>query len=105
MIYLTWSLELVIATALFFTSLVACIIVTNKFTRFLTSNESRHINVLVLILHLSLIVACVIAIRTLFFKYIKNKNMLNGIFSLTGPIIGLSSLYMSDTLHALVGSI
>jgi hypothetical protein len=41
-------------------------------------------------------------IRSFFYKYIKNKDILNSIFTLTGPIIALSSLYMSDTLHGII---
>jgi len=41
-------------------------------------------------------------IRSVLYKNIRNKDILNSIFTLTGPIIGLSSIYMSDTLHAIV---
>ena len=41
-------------------------------------------------------------LRSLFYRYIKNKDILNGIFTLTSPIIGISSLYMNDTLRALL---
>ena len=96
-------LELVFGTAIFLISLVSCIIVSNKVTHFFLPNgASNTINLLLLIIHLIIIVAFVMAIRSLFYKYVKNKDVLNSIFTLTGPIIGISSLYMSDTLHALV---
>jgi hypothetical protein len=97
--------ELVFGTALFFLSLVGCVIISNKITQAFTSNSSRNINLLLLIIHLIIIVAFIIALRSFFLKYFKNKKVLNGIFSLTGPIVGLSSIYMSDTLHGLIGLI
>ena len=95
--------ELVFGTALFVIILVSCIVVSNKVTRiFLPNGASRNINLLILIFHLIIIVGFVMAIRSFFYKYIKNNNIINSIFTLTGPIIGISSLYMSDTLKALV---
>ena len=96
-------LELIFGTAIFIIILVSCIVVSNKVTHFFLPNgASRNINLLLLILHLIIIVAFVMAIRSIFYKYVKNKDVLNSIFTLTGPIIGISSLYMSDTLHAVV---
>ena len=99
--------ELVFGTGLFFISLVGAIIVTNKITQFIIDKVGlqQQLNILSLIVHLCIIVAFVYFIRNLFYKYVKNKNLVNSIFTLTGPIIGLTSLYMSDTLHALVKSI
>jgi hypothetical protein len=100
-------LELVLGTAVFLISLVASVMVSNKFTHLITPRGGRrtgHINFLLIVVHLSMIVAFVIGIRSLFYKYLKNKEILNAIFCLTGPIIGLSSLYMSDTLKVWVGA-
>ena len=94
--------ELVIGTFIFLISVVICVIISNKITSIFNSTTSRNINLLLLVLHLIIIVAFVMVIRSFFYKYIKNKDILNSIFTLTGPIIGLSSLYMSDTLHAII---
>jgi len=96
-------LELVFGTTFFLIILVGCVILANKITQFLTVNGDRNINLLLLSFHLIMIVVFVIVIRSLFFNNIKNKDILNGIFALTGPIIGLSSIYMGHTLHALIG--
>ena len=93
-------LELIGGTTFFLLSLVGCVIITNKITQVLVPNASR--NIFLLCIHLIIIVAFVIALRSLFYKYIKNKAVLNSIFTLTGPIIGLSSLYMSESLNALI---
>ena len=95
-------LELIAGTILFLFSLVGCVIITNKVTNLLNPSMSRNLNIFFLCVHLIVIVSFVMILRALFYKYIKNKDVLNSIFTLTGPIIGLSSLYMSDTLHALV---
>jgi hypothetical protein len=99
---LSYLIELVVGTTVFLFSLMGCVILTNKITHFLVPGTSKSINPLILSLHLIIIVACVIGIRSLFFKYMKNKDIVYGIFGLTGPIIALSSIYMSDTIHALV---
>ena len=95
-------LELVLGTTVFLITLVGCVIISNKITYFFIPKTTKNINIFLLSIHLTVIVAFVMAIRSMFFKYIKNKDVLNSILSLTGPIIGLSSLYMSDTIHALV---
>lgn len=99
---LSYLIELVIGTVLFLFTLIGCVIVSNKITHFFVPGTSKTINLLLLSFHLIIIVACVIGIRSLFFKYMKNKDIVNGILALTGPIIALSSLYMSNTIRALV---
>lgn len=94
--------ELVLGTTVFLLTLVGCVVVSNKITHFFIPKTTKNINIFLLSLHLIVIVVFVMAIRSIFFKYIQNKDVLNSIFTLTGPIIGLSSLYMSNTLHALI---
>ena len=89
-------------TSVFLISLLFCVIISNKITSIFNSTTSRNINLVLLVLHLIIIVTCVMVIRSVFYKNIRNKDILNSIFTLTGPIIGLSSIYMSDTLHAIV---
>ena len=95
-------LELIGGTTLFFLSLVGSVILANRITRIFLPNASMEINLALLCVHLIVIVSFVMILRAFFHTYIKNKDVLNSIFTLTGPIIGLSSLYMSDTLHAMV---
>ncbi len=95
-------MELIGGTTLFFLSLVGCVILANKIMHILLPNASMEINLALLCIHLIIIVTFVIILRAFFHKYIKNKDVLNSIFTLTGPIIGISSLYMNDTLRALV---
>ena len=95
-------MELVVGTSVFLISLLFCVIISNKITSIFNSTTSRNINLVLLVLHLIIIVTCVMVIRSVFYKNIRNKDILNSIFTLTGPIIGLSSIYMSDTLHAIV---
>ena len=95
--------ELVIGTALFLIILVGCVVVSNNIIRLFTpADVSKNIRFVVLIVHLIIIVAFVMAIRSFFYKNIKNKDVLNSIFTLTGPIIAISSFYMSDTIKALI---
>jgi hypothetical protein len=98
------AIELSAGTSLFLFSLVACIMFVNKITYLANPSGSRNINIFFLCLHLIMVVAFVVALRKFFFKYIQNKDVLNSIFTLTGPIIGLSSLYMSDSLRSIVGA-
>jgi hypothetical protein len=97
-------LELCAGTSLFVFSLVAFVMFVNNLTYVYNPSKERKLNIVFLCMHLTLIVFFVIFIRKFFHKYIKNKDILNSIFTLTGPIIGLSSLYMSDSLHAIVGA-
>ena len=94
--------ELVAGTTLFLFTLVVCVMIANKITHLLNPSMSRSLNIVILCVHLIMIVSFVIILRGFFHKYIKNKDILNSIFTLTGPIIALSSLYMSDTLRGLV---
>lgn len=98
------AIELSAGTSLFLFSLVACIMFVNKITYLANPTGSRKVNIFFLCLHLIVVVAFVIFLRKFFHKHIQNKDVLNSIFTLTGPIIGLSSLYMSDSLRAIVGA-
>ena len=98
--------ELVIGTIVFLFTLIGSVVVANKIIHLFIPQSSikgsRNINVLFLSFHLIIIVGLVVLIRSLFYKYMKNKNIVNAIFTLTGPIIGLTSFYMADTLHAFI---
>ena len=97
-----YLLELIFGTVIFLFSLVSCVMITNRVTQSFLLNASRNLNIFFLCVHLILLVSFVMILRSLFYRYIKNKDILNGIFTLTSPIIGISSLYMNDTLRALL---
>jgi len=86
--------------------ILGSIIIVNTITGLVSSKpknvDDRKLNIFILCMHIVVILLCVMLVRYVLKKIITNSLILESIFSYFGPMIGLSSLYLSDNIKLFV---
>lgn len=90
-----WSLiELMYGSALFLALAICATMISNKITSFIPSNKK----ILGLLFHIFILVFILYFVRILLDELLYNKDLVNTIFMITGPIIGATSLYLGPII-------
>ena len=95
--------DIIWGAALILLSVLSSVIISNTIIKyFLKDKNNANISLLLLFGHLLIIICFVILIRNILTRTIKDPEVLSGVMTITGPIIGASSLYLSKTLKGIV---
>ena len=92
--------DILIGTIILLVGIVCCVIISNKIMKLFTSNS--ELNIILFFIYLLLIVLSVLFLQYILSIVIVNPKIEKSVNSLTGPLIGASSLFLTPTISKFV---
>jgi hypothetical protein len=89
--------DLFLGTIFLLFGLIFVVVISNNICK-LIEKFVKLPNIIILIIHLFIIIGLIIIFRTKLNIYILNKDVYTGVLTLSGPIVGATSLYIGPII-------